>query len=142
MSLLARLAPFAALALLAPAAAAQSAAPAAITVELNKLDEAGADCRATMVVSNGLEDRLATLKLDLVFFDRDGIVAKRLATELGPLPAGKTAVKTFPVAGMACPAVSKVLVNEVLGCSTDSGAVPDCLERLGFSSRAAAGLAK
>lgn len=129
------------LASLAPAAAAEPAA-APITVELNKLDTTGADCRVTMVVVNGTTSKLDSLKLELVVFDGDGIAASHLATEFGPLVAGKTVVKAFPVAGLACEKVGRVLVNGVLACGGPDGDVADCIDRLSVSSRAAATLIK
>lgn len=118
------------------AAAADDHAAGAVKVELNKLETAGDDCRSTMVVTNGGGQPLDSLKLDLVFFDAEGVVARRLAAELGPLVAGKTVVKTFPVAGMACTAMSRVLVNDVVACSGPTGPLPDCIARIEPSSRA------
>lgn len=138
----------AALALLvasAPEALAQDGAapkPAEpIAVELNKLEAAGADCQATVVATNGLS-RLDSLKLDLVVFDADGIVAKRLAAELGPLSAKKTVVKTFPVKGLACSAMSRVVLNDVLACTGPSGPVAGCLDDLALKTRTNVAFAK
>lgn len=130
-----------AFALCAGSVRAEGPAPA-IAVELNKLETAGADCRATMVVSNGRPEALDSLKLDLVFFDAEGIVAKRLVTELGPLSRSKTVVKTFPVAGLACGSLSRVLINEAVACTGPSGPVADCVDALAPSSRAAAAFVK
>lgn len=124
-----------------PSVAQDPAAPV-IGVELNKLETAGADCRATMVVSNGRAEALDSLKLDLVFFDGEGIVAKRLVTELGPLSRSKTVVKTFPVAGLACGSLSRVLINEAVTCTGPSGPVADCVDALAPSSRASATFGK
>lgn len=136
-----RLAPllFAALAPMSVPAAAQ---PAPLAVELNKLEADGDGCRATMVVTNAPDAPLASLKLDLVFFDGEGIVARRLAAELAPLAAGKTVVKAFPVAGLGCADISRVLVNDVIACAGPSGPVDGCVDRLQPTSRAAAALTK
>jgi hypothetical protein len=112
-----------------------------IAVELNKLEAAGGDCQATVVTTNGFS-RLDSLKLDLVVFDGDGIVAKRLAAELGPLAAKKTVVKTFPVKGLACSAMSRVVLNDVLTCEGPSGPVPDCLDGIEPKSRTNVAFAK
>lgn len=119
-------------------AAAETPAPIGpIAVELNKLEPAGGDCRATMVATNG-PDRLASLKLDLVIFDAGGVVAKRIAAEIGPLAPRKIVIKTFAVKDLACPSISRVVLNDLVACTAAAGPVEGCLDRLVPSSRAAA----
>ena len=77
-----------------------------------------------------------SLKLDIVVFDTDGIVAKRLAVEAAPLPLGKTSLKVFDIGGLLCDRVGRVLLNEVMTCADDSQARGDCLELISTSSRA------
>ncbi|WP_197708079.1 Tat pathway signal protein [Hartmannibacter diazotrophicus] len=113
-----------------------------ISVEMNKLEAAGDDCRATFVIQNGLDEPLSALKLDLVVFDGQGIVARRLAADFAPLAAQKTAVKIFPVSRMACGDIDRVLLNDVLACEAADGAVKGCLDRLALHSRAAASFVK
>lgn len=110
-----------------------SAAPAAepVSVELNKLEPSNGACRAYMVTENGRDSALQSLKLDLVMFNADGVIAKRLAVELGPLPAGKTRVKAFDIDGVGCGDVSRILLNDVLSC----GGVSDCLSLVTVASR-------
>jgi len=99
-----------------PASAAQS-----IRVELNKLEAEGGSCRAYMVTENSGDQSFQSLKLDLVMFDGDGIISKRLAVDLGPLPAGKTRVKVFGIDGVGCQRIGRVLLNEVLTCDGTDG---------------------
>lgn len=115
---------------------------APLRIELNKLEEAGADCRAIVVTENVSDTRLDSLKLDLVVFGADGVVAKRLAAELGPLTGGKTVVKTFPITAIACADIGRVLVNDVVACVAPDGPIEGCVERIEPSSRAAARLVK
>lgn len=122
----------------ADAAAATGADAAAITVELNKLEPANAGCRAYLVVRNGTDTALASLRLDLVMFGTDGVIARRLAVETAPLPAGKTAVRLFDMAGTDCADIARVLLNDVLACRDAAGDRPDCLAQVATSSRAAA----
>jgi len=109
------------------AAAPTLAAENGVSVELNKLEPNGAACRAYLVLENGTGSAFGTLKLDLVMFDSDGVVAKRLAVETAPLPAGKTSLKVFDIEGLACEAVGRVLLNDVMACADASGARDDCL---------------
>ncbi|MGI3210867.1 hypothetical protein ACROSR_07080 [Roseovarius tibetensis] len=90
-----------------------------LAVELNKLEQTGAACRSYMVLSNRTETPLDTLSLDLVVFDTDGVIERRLAVALGPLDAGRTQVKAFDMAELDCDIVGRVLLNEVLTCSPD-----------------------
>ena len=108
------------------------AAADGLTVELNKLEPGEDGCRAWLVLENGGE-ALSSLNLDLVLFDAEGLIVSRLAVEAGPLRARRTTVKAFPVAGVGCGAVSRVLVNDVLSCG---GAEPAaCFDRLRTRSR-------
>jgi hypothetical protein len=130
--------------LLVQTSGARAASP--ISVELNKLEtlgQSGPGCRAYFVVQNATPS-LEQLRLDLVIFGTDGVIARRLAFELGPLPAGKTAVRLFDLQGLACGAIGRVLVNDILACQPgDKPPTPAeqdreaCLDRLSVSSRVA-----
>ncbi len=127
--------------LLLPAAAlclgtaAATAQPAPVSVELNKLEQTGADCRSYMLVTNGTGTALEALSLDLVVFDGEGVIDRRLAVELGPVGAGRTRVQVFDMAGLGCDRVSRVLVNDVLACVPETLAGADCATSLAVSSR-------
>ncbi|MDX6748577.1 Tat pathway signal protein [Geminicoccaceae bacterium 1502E] len=105
-----------------------------IGVELNKLESQENACRF-YVVTEGSAEALESLKLDLVLFGRDGVIARRLAVELGPLRAESRSVRLFDVAGMSCGDVADILVNDVLACG-EGGDPAACLDRLALSSRA------
>jgi len=115
-------------------AGAQS--PAQIPLELNRLEQDGDICRVYLLVKNPEETAMEAFKLDLVFFDADGIIRNRLYVELGPLPGAKTAVRPFDIPNSDCGALGSILVNDVVSCSDASGADLDCLGRLELSSRA------
>lgn len=125
-------------ALLAPGGGA--AARDALLVELNRLESVEAGCQAFMVVENGLDAALATLTLDLVTFDGEGLIGRRLAVELGPARAGRPTVTAFVVEGRPCDAIARVLVNGVLACADDAGPRADCADALATRSRVAADL--
>ncbi|PJK27429.1 Tat pathway signal sequence domain protein [Minwuia thermotolerans] len=123
-----------ALAALALAGGAAAAAER-LGLELNKLEPRDGACRAYIVIENGTPTAFESLKLDLVMFDREGIVAERLALEVAPLPAGKTSLKVFDVAGLACGQVGRVLLNEVLACDDGTGARDGCMDFVETSAR-------
>jgi hypothetical protein len=120
-------------ALLLPASSQSAEAPRGVSVELNKLESAGKNCRATLVIQNGGDTAYDELRLDLVIFDAESIVSKRLIVDVAPLAAKKTSVKTFDIADLACDGISRVLLNDVTAC----GSAPDCLSIVETSSRAA-----
>lgn len=123
-----------ALAALALAGGAAAAAER-LGLELNKLEPRDGACRAYIVIENGTPTAFESLKLDLVMFDREGIVAERLALEVAPLPAGKTSLTVFDVAGLACGQVGRVLLNEVLACDDGTGARDGCMDFVETSAR-------
>ncbi|MFM9858696.1 Tat pathway signal protein [Pseudoxanthobacter sp. M-2] len=119
------------------ASAASVAADVGPTVELNRLEDAGGGCRLTLVVANPGAQRFDELKLDLVLFDGDGIVARRLAVETGPVRANKTVVRLFEAADLPCAGIGRLLLNDVVACTGEDGAIPGCVDRLTTASRAA-----
>lgn len=126
-----------------PAAHAQNQpAPQNISVELNKLEDNGAGCRAYIVANNPTATAYSVLKLDLVLFRPDSVIDRRIALDLGPLPASRKYVKSFDLEDLRCDGIGSVLVNGVLDCKADGKAVQDCLDRITVSSRAAAQLSK
>lgn len=115
-----------------------SASPEGLRVELNKLESMESACRAYLLFENRTSSTLSALKLDLVMFNPEGVISRRLAVEGGPLPAGKTSVKLFDIDGVTCSSVDRVLLNGVLACSDDQGDRNDCLALIETSSRSSA----
>jgi hypothetical protein len=129
-----------------PAFAEAPPAPAPIPLELNKLEPlttGGPGCRAYFVVSNPDTTPIEQLRIDLILFGTDGVIARRLAFDLGPLGPKKMSVRLFDVAGLPCEGIGRMLVNDVLLCKavedTDHQA---CLDRLAVTSRTAVPLQK
>ncbi|WP_246686491.1 MULTISPECIES: Tat pathway signal protein [unclassified Methylobacterium] len=116
------------------AGSADKAAP--IKLQLNRLEPADDSCRATIVVDNSRGTALKSYKLDLFAFDTDGIAQKRVAAELGPIPARKTTVKIFNFPGIACPKLSRVLLSDVLACEGGDVTRESCLERTETETKA------
>jgi hypothetical protein len=104
-----------------------------LTLELNKLEPAGAQCQAYFLIAEKAGKPLQSLKTDLIVFGKDGGIAKRLIAEMGPVRSNKTSVKIFAI-DVACPDIAGVLLNDVSACGPD--ATPEaCLDRLALSSR-------
>jgi hypothetical protein len=113
------------------------AAEPAVSLELNKLEPNGSACRAYLVLQNDAGVAFETLKLDLVLFDGDGVVASRLAVETAPLADGKTSLKVFDVTDQPCDAIGRVLLNDVLACQDAGGPRHDCLDLVRPTARGA-----
>jgi hypothetical protein len=106
--------------------ATAAAATPTLEIELNKLEPVEGACRAYLVFRNTTEANFASLRLDLVLFGKDGVIARRLAVEAAPLAAGKTSVKLFDVQGLACGDVGQVLLNDIVACRDATGDRNDC----------------
>ena len=108
-----------------------------LEIELNRLESIDNGCRAYLVFRNPGEHNYASLKLDLVMFDVGGIISQRMVVEAAPLRPNKTTVKVFDLTGLKCDAVGRMLLNDVLSCTSDAkGEAGDCFDRIGLSSRA------
>ena len=105
-----------------------------IRVELNSLAASEQKCRLSFVLKNEAFSDVQSLKLDLVLFDRQGVIGRRLIAEMGPLRAAKTVVKSFDV-DEPCTNLGSVLVNDAADCAPEQPA--SCLDRLTLSSHVA-----
>ena len=109
-----------------------SAASEKLLVELNSIEAADNRCRLNFVIHNKSDISLESMKLDLVAFGTDGSILRRLLTEMGPVRAAKTIVRTFAVEA-ECRQIGSILVNDVTTCAP--GEPGACLDGLGLSSR-------
>jgi len=105
----------------------QVAAANGITIELNKFEDQDGACRAYLVFQNQTDATFSEFKLDLVMFDTDSVIAKRLAVDASPLRPAKTSVKLFDIDGLACGDISRILINDVIACRDQDGERLDCI---------------
>jgi len=114
-----------------------------IGIELNKFENQDNACRAYMVFRNTTDQTFEAFKLDMVMFDQDGLINRRLALDVAPLRADKTSVKLFDIEGLPCEDINQILINDVIECAIASGeGDPDCVALLETSSRNATALIK
>lgn len=111
-----------------------SAEPGKISIELNKLEPQDKSCRAFFVIGNDNANEYESLRLDIVLFQPDGVIGRRMAVNFAPLKASKKVVKQFDLEGLGCDQIGSILINEVLECKVTGGAVADCLAGLTVSS--------
>jgi hypothetical protein len=115
---------FAALALAMPwraqAQPAQSPAASRASIELNRLEARPEGCRVWLLLRNPTATAHERLRLDLLLFGRDGVIARRLVVDAGQLPAEKTMARIFDSPGLACEAIGGLLLNDVPSCTGEA----------------------
>jgi hypothetical protein len=123
------------LATLAGAARAEPAVP--LRLELNRLEPRDPEtCRIWLVLNHAGTETLDPLRLDLVLFGRDGVVARRVAVDVGPLPAGRTQARIFDLSGQGCGTIGSLLLNDVLACGgTEPAQRNACADHAALASR-------
>ena len=80
----------------------------------------------------------------LVLFQPDGVIAKRIGMDIGPIKAAKRSLKLFDLDGLPCDRIGSLLVNEVLECKAE-GTTPtpaECLDGLTLSALGAVKISK
>lgn len=103
------------------------AAADGVHIELNKLEQQGDACRAYLLFENEQGGEYPVYRLDLVLFDKQGRIDRRIAVDASPLRAGKSVVKLFDLTGLQCDGISKILLNDIAPCEDASGAREDCV---------------
>ncbi len=102
----------------------------ALTLELNAAQPSDKGCRLTFLVNNGLGADLSKAAFEIALFNEAGIVDRLTVLDFKDLPAGKTKVARFDLAGTDCAKVSRVLINSATECS-GTGVEPDaCMHKL------------
>ncbi|WP_026988134.1 hypothetical protein [Fodinicurvata fenggangensis] len=125
---------------LAVSAAAQDESDAAamddrVTLELNKLEQVDQTCRAYMLFENDSGSDFDQFRLDLVLFDAEGVISRRIAIEAAPLETGRSTVKFFDFTEQQCDSIDRMLVNGVSPCADASGDREDCNDILNLANR-------
>ncbi len=134
-----------------PLAFAQEAAtPPVLTLELNKLEPVpattaggAAGCRAYLLATDPEGGpRVDAMRLDLVLFGTDGVIARRIALDVGPVQPGRMQVRPFELRDLPCDSIGQILVNDVLSCTIAGAEQKDCADRIRTASRVSAKLVR
>jgi len=88
-----------------------------IGLELNHVqpNQAGG-CRLSVIASNGLDRPIEKLGLELVVFNKDGIIDRLMRLELRRMSAGKSKVQQFDLPDVPCDGLSRLHINDVVNC--------------------------
>ncbi|TIO11127.1 hypothetical protein [Mesorhizobium sp.] len=122
-----------------PAWAQESAPVPALTLELNGAQPSDKGCRLTFVVNNTLGADLSKAAFEIALFNEAGVVDRLTVLDFKDLPAGKTKVTRFDLAGADCAKVSRVLINSTTECA-GTGIEPDACMR-GLKTETKTGIA-
>jgi hypothetical protein len=130
-----------ALAVSGSAAMAQDAPAAAgsgpsLRVELNALQPSDRGCRFTFIATNQLGSELKSVGLELVLFNKAGMVSRITIVDFKDLPEGKTKVRQFDFSGVQCADLGRVLVNDTTDCAGDGIEPKACIRYLETETRA------
>ena len=96
---------------------AQSAPAPQLSLELNAAQPSDKGCRLTFVVNNGLGADLSKAAFEIALFNEAGVVDRLSVLDFKDLPAGKTKVTRFDLAGTNCTKLSRVLINSATECA-------------------------
>jgi hypothetical protein len=109
-----------------------------LTIELNKVQQGQDGCRLSFVAVNRMGANLETTAMEVVFFDTNDVVSEMLLLDFGRLPSDKTKVVEFVLQQQECQHISRVLVNDVVECSSaeDQNMTQACFDALRTSNRA------
>ncbi|RWC89639.1 MULTISPECIES: hypothetical protein [unclassified Mesorhizobium] len=116
-----------------PAWAEQSAP--VLTLELNAAQPSDKGCRLTFLVSNNLGADLIKAAFEIALFNEAGIVDRLTVLDFKDLPAGKTKVTRFDLAGTDCAKVSRVLINSATECAGTGVEPAACMRKLKTDTR-------
>jgi hypothetical protein len=131
---------FVALAPVPSALAQTSPAASGLSVELNDVAASEKGCKLTFVAGNDLAIPLSKVSFEFVLFDPKGRVERMAVLDFRDLPAGKTKVRQFDLAGTKCDALGSLLINDAPVCAGDGVAKGACMQGLRTGSKSTVGL--
>ena len=106
-------------------------------IVMTAADTSAGSCRLTYVAANMSDTALDRTAYEVAIFDAEGVVTRLLVLEFGALIEGKTKILQFDLAETDCASISRIVINDVAGCTRASdGQESDlCLNGLTASSR-------
>ncbi|RWM11089.1 hypothetical protein [Mesorhizobium sp.] len=121
----------------APAPASGPAQGPALSLELNAAQPSEKGCRLTFVVNNALGADLSKAAFEIALFNEAGVVDRLAVLDFKDLPAGKTKVARFDLAGADCGRLSRVLINSATECAGSGVEPAACMRALKTSTKTA-----
>ena len=113
-----------------PAGAQEASNAPTLLLELNGAQPSDKGCRLTFVVTNNLGAELTKAAFEIALFNDAGVVDRLTVLDFNELPAGKTKVARFDLAGTDCTKISRVLINHATECTGTRIDPKACLSHL------------
>ncbi|WP_170414594.1 hypothetical protein [Ruegeria atlantica] len=106
-----------------------------VSIELSSSEAKGEGCLLSFVAENAYEIDIEGAVYETVLFGAEGQVALLTLLDFAELPSGKPRVRQFQFNDMACDQISRVLINGVQECETQSDMADACMSGLTLKSR-------
>ena len=104
-----------------------------ISIELSAADTRDGACLVSFLVQNRHPEAIGKAVFETVLFGPDGQVAQMTLLDFQDLPAGRPRVRQFEFPGLACPEITRMLINGATTC--DGPAESACIDGLHLSTR-------
>ena len=120
-----------------------SAQNSALSVELNKFEEAEAGgCQAYFLFRNNSGKSFEGFEMSLAILDTDGVIDRLLSIDAAPLPIERTTLKLFAIPEIACASISEIVLHDMASCKPQNEDETDCFGFLELHSKTDAALVK
>lgn len=125
------------------AASQATAQDGALTVELNKFEDAeGGGCQAYFLFRNDSGKSFEGFEMSLAILDTGGVIDRLLSIDAAPLPIERTTLKLFAIPEIACTDISEIVLHDMASCRPQNEDEADCFAFLNLSSKTDAALVK
>ncbi|MEP4342277.1 MAG: hypothetical protein ABJ024_10940 [Lentilitoribacter sp.] len=106
-----------------------------LVLELNSVQQVEKNCRIVFQAQNLTGHSIEQYSLETVLFDKAGSVNKFTLFNFQSLPKDRPRVRQFELPNMPCSEISKILINGVDTCKSDTLIEANCLDQLRVSSK-------
>lgn len=117
------------------ASAEETQKPSGVSIELSSVEAKDESCLLSFVAENAYDIDIDGAVYETVLFGTEGQVALLTLLDFAELPAGKPRVRQFQFNDMACDQISRILINGVQECVTQSDMADACMSGLTLTSR-------
>ena len=115
----------------------------ALTVELNKFEEAeGGGCQAYFLFRNETGKSFEGFEMSLAILDSSGVIDRLLSIDAAPLPIARTTLKLFAIPEIGCGEISEIVLHDMAACKPQNEDSTDCFAFLDLQSKTNAALVK
>jgi hypothetical protein len=106
-----------------------------LSIELSAAEEQDGTCLMSFVAQNNHPQDIDSAVFETVLFGESGQVARMTLLDFEQLPAGRLRVRQFRFDGMACTAISRILINGAETCTSTNLNANACTDDLKLITR-------